>query len=54
MDKVKTDEFEQLFSQYCREQVNEGQCTDGDCQWCSVNKAYEKIFEGKEKEEEEE
>lgn len=54
MDKVKTDEFKKLFSDYCREQENEGHCTDGDCQWCCVNHAYEKIFESTQSKEEEE
>lgn len=36
--------FKQMFSEYCRSEVNAGHCEDGDCQWCAVNMAWDKIF----------
>ena len=36
--------FKQMFSEYCRNEVNAGHCDDGDCQWCAVNMAWDKIF----------
>ena len=41
MDK---EEFKQMFSQYCREEVSAGRCDDDDCEWCAVNMAWDKIF----------
>jgi len=37
--------FKELFSKYCRAQVNAGHCAEGDCGFCPVNGANEKIFE---------
>ena len=36
--------FKQMFSEYCRSEINAGHCDDGDCQWCVVNMAWDKIF----------
>lgn len=36
--------FKQMFSEYCQNEVNAGRCDDGDCQWCAVNMAWDKIF----------
>ena len=37
--------FKCLFSKFCRQQINEENCTDNDCVDCCVNAAYEKMFE---------
>ena len=37
-------EFKNLFSEYCRNEVNQGHCDKGDCTFCPVNEAYERIF----------
>lgn len=37
-------EFKTLFSEYCRNEINAGHCDDGDCEFCVVNTAYERIF----------
>lgn len=52
MEKAGLDFFKVLFSRYCREEVNEGHCNDGDCEFCPVNQAYERIFNSKKQEDE--
>lgn len=54
MNETELDAFKILFSRYCRDQVNEGNCTDGDCEFCPVNQAYERIFSNNKKEDTEE
>lgn len=36
--------FKELFSQYCQEELNKGHCSDGDCAFCPINRAYQEIF----------
>ena len=36
--------FKQMFSQYCRSEINAGHCEEHDCQWCAVNMAWDRIF----------
>lgn len=36
--------FKQMFSEYCRSEINAGHCDEYDCQWCAVNMAWDKIF----------
>lgn len=36
--------FNQMFSEYCRSEVAADHCNDGDCTWCPVNMAWNKIF----------
>lgn len=36
--------FKQMFSEYCKSEVNAGRCGEYDCQWCAVNMAWDKIF----------
>lgn len=38
-------QFKNLFSKYCRSEINANHCQDGDCEFCPVNKAYEVIFD---------
>ncbi len=52
-EKEKT-EFKELFSKYCRGEINDGHCIDGDCEFCAVNTAYERIFPATELDEDEE
>lgn len=50
MNEDKLQKFKSLFSDYCRCEINKGNCCDGDCEFCSVNNAYEIIFEKKNQE----
>ncbi len=36
--------FKELFSKYCRQEINRGLCTEDTCFLCPINAAYEKIF----------
>lgn len=36
--------FKELFSKYCRQEMNKGHCTGDTCEWCPINKAYDEIF----------
>ena len=54
MNETELQVFKILFSRYCRYEVNGGHCTDGDCEFCPVNQAYERIFNSKKQEEEKE
>ena len=54
MNETELQVFKILFSKYCRCEVNDGHCTDGDCEFCPVNQAYERIFNSKKQEEEKE
>lgn len=46
--------LKELFSKYCRGEINKGYCNDGDCEFCAVNKAYDMIFHSSNEDEEEE
>lgn len=35
--------FKELFSKYCRQEINKGHCEYG-CDLCPVNSAYDEIF----------
>lgn len=37
-------QFKELFSKYCRQEINKGHCDDGSCELCPVNAAYDEIF----------
>lgn len=37
--------FKSLFSQYCREEINKGKCSDDYCMYCPIAKAYQEIFD---------
>lgn len=36
----ETTQFKQLFSKFCRGEINAGKCDDDSCELCSVNRAY--------------
>ena len=44
MTEKETEKFKALFSKYCRGEINKNYCSDGDCEFCPVNRAYEQIF----------
>lgn len=50
----ETSTFKCLFSTFCRQQINEENCTDNDCVTCCVSAAYDKIFDANEEEENDE
>ena len=33
-----------MFSEYCMNEFNSGNCEPDNCEWCPVNQAYNKIF----------
>lgn len=39
------DLFRKLFSQYCKGEIAAERCEEDSCELCSVNRAYEEIFE---------
>lgn len=53
LSEKEISEFKKLFSEYCRDKINAGHCDDGDCEFCAVNSAYEKIFPATELDDEE-
>lgn len=36
--------FRELFSKYCRQEINKGHCDSDGCEFCPVNSAYDEIF----------
>lgn len=36
--------FKELFSKYCRQEINAGHCDADGCEWCPIDKAYDEIF----------
>lgn len=46
MNETDKQTFKTLFSDYCRSQINAGRCSEDDCEFCPVDDAYEKIFNG--------
>lgn len=40
----ETTQFKQLFSKFCRGEMNAGKCDDDSCESCPVNRAYTEIF----------
>ena len=36
--------FKELFSKYCRKEINKGHCAEDSCELCPVNAAYDEIF----------
>lgn len=41
----ETTQFKQLFSKFCRGEMNAGKCDDDSCELCPVNRAYTEIFD---------
>lgn len=44
MTPEEKEKFKELFSKYCRQEVNKGHCCGEECEWCPINKAYDEIF----------
>ncbi len=44
MTKEETKTFEDLFRKYCNQEIKKGNCGADICDICSVNSAYNKIF----------
>ena len=44
MNKQEMQAFRELFSKYCRQEINKGHCESDGCEFCSVNSAYDEIF----------
>ena len=44
MNKQEMKAFRELFSKYCRQEINKGHCESDGCEFCSVNNAYDEIF----------
>lgn len=44
MTEQELQQFKALFSQYCRQEMNDGKCVADGCDLCPVNRAYEEIF----------
>ena len=44
MNDKEIDTFKRLFSDYCFQEIRKGHCAEDDCEFCSVNHAYDKIF----------
>ena len=36
--------FKELFSKFCRGEINEGHCEDDECGFCPIGNAYTAIF----------
>lgn len=46
LSEEEIDQFKGLFSKYCTGEINAGRCEgDNGCELCSVNHAYEEIFD---------
>lgn len=44
MNKEEMQVFRELFSKYCRQEINKGHCEADCCDLCPVNNAYDEIF----------
>lgn len=44
MNNKEMQTFRQLFREYCRQEINKGHCSADSCDFCSVDHAYDKIF----------
>lgn len=53
LSENEINEFKGLFSKYCRSEINNGHCEEGDCEFCAVNTAYDRIFSTTELDDEE-
>lgn len=44
MSREEMQVFRELFSKYCRQEINKGHCEVDCCDICPVNNAYDEIF----------
>lgn len=43
MTNTEMKEFKEMFSKYCKDQINKGNCTGDTCEFCPIGVAYEEI-----------
>ena len=43
MTNAEMKEFKKMFSKYCRDQINKGNCTEDTCEWCPIQAAYNEV-----------
>ena len=43
MTNAEMKEFKKMFSKYCRDQINKGNCTEDTCEWCPIQAAYDDV-----------
>lgn len=44
MSKEEMQMFRNLFNKYCKQEISIGHCETGSCDSCSINNAYDEIF----------
>lgn len=44
-EKIIKENMRKAISAFCRLSVNQGKCSDGDCEFCPVNDAYDMVCE---------
>lgn len=54
MTKTEISNLKTLIDRFCRNEVNNNHCKDGDCEFCPVNAAYDRISESTDEDEDEE
>lgn len=42
--QINMDDFKTMFSNYCHNEVEAGNCEPDECQWCCINQAWNRIF----------
>lgn len=45
MTRNETQQFKDLFHQYCRQEIAANHCVADGCDLCTVNQAYAEIFD---------
>jgi len=53
MTKTEIANLKSLISTFCRNEINNNRCDEGECEFCPMNAAYEKIQESESSDEEE-
>ena len=43
MTNAEMKEFKKMFSKYCQDQINKGNCTEDTCEWCPIQAAYNEV-----------
>lgn len=43
MTKTEISNLKSLISTFCRNEINNNRCDEGECAYCPVNSAYEKL-----------
>ena len=42
-EKIIKENMRKAISSFCRFSVNQGKCSDGDCEFCPVNHTYDMV-----------